>query len=175
MKFFVQSSVAPPAKTKESAKIALFVAVIYVALAVSQLFTFEKFGPLVTSFGVPGGEPVGQLIVSILVVLEVAALPFLLRMRLGQLSRIISMVSGWVTVGVLFTSQILLNMYAPGASSNGLLGATITVPVGWWSVALAAALGVLVAWAAWGLWPRRKSVTVASAATSLHTSSTRKR
>lgn len=155
MKFFVLASDAPTAKSKESVKVALIVAGIFVVLAVAQLFTFEKFAPLITSYGIYGGEPVTQLIGSVIVVLEVAALPFLLRMRLGLLSRFVSMVSGWLAAASLFTAQLLLNGYVPESTNSGLLGATVDIPLGWWSVALTAGLGVLIAWASWGLWPRR--------------------
>lgn len=153
MPLFVQPVSAPLARSIESRYVALCVAAVFVLLVVAQLFTFEKFIPLVASFGVEGGEPVAQLLVSILVTLEVAAVPFLLRMRISPLARLVSMVSGWLAVSMLLISQIILNAFAGSATSNGLLGATIELPVGWWSVALMAGFAVLVAWASWGLYP----------------------
>jgi hypothetical protein len=140
-------------------KVALFLAAIILAMAIAQLFHFEDFLPLVDDFSLPGGAVVVQLFATGIVVLEVAALPFLLRMRLSTAMRFVSMVSGWMALMLWMAVQLYLNIFHPEVPNSGLAGLVVEVGVGWWSVFLLAALGTLAAWASWGMWPlarRRK-------------------
>ena len=95
---FTQSILAPQPRTKNSATVALLLAGILVIMAVGQLFSFEKFIPLIESYWLPGGHGTAVVVASLLVTAEVFALPFLLRMRLSTLMRIVSMVAGWLVV-----------------------------------------------------------------------------
>ncbi|MNL43635.1 hypothetical protein D3C87_1661560 [compost metagenome] len=67
--------------------------------------------------------------------------------------RLVSMVSGWLVVLFWMLAQIYLNITQPGLGNNGLIGTALELEVGWWSVFLLAALGILSAWASWGMWP----------------------
>ena len=103
------------------------------------------------------GASVRREIVLLIVALEVAAVPFLLGMRLSPAMRVVSMVSGWLVLLGWFVTLILQNLSSHVIANNGLLGATVSLPVGWWSVLLIFAAGVLAAWAAWGMWALRHS------------------
>lgn len=159
MTFFVSAMPAPKPKTDNVPKIALFLAAIILVMTIAQLFHFEDFVPLVKSFGVPGGDIAAQLLAACIVVFEVAALPFLLRMRLSEAMRFVSMVSGWLAIGLWLAVQIYLNIEHPQAANSGLLGTVLEVAVGWWCVFILAAFGILSTWASWGMWPltRRKN------------------
>lgn len=153
MTFFVLATPAPEPKTDTTPKVALFLAVIILAMTIAQLFHFEAFVPLVESLNLPGGIVVAHLFAACIVVLEVAALPFLLRMRLSKAMRFVSMASGWLAITLWIIVQIYLNIAHPEASNNGLIGTTAEVGVGWWSVFILAFFAVLSAWASWGMWP----------------------
>jgi len=156
MNIFVKATKAKKPRTSESQKIAYIYAAILVIFALTQLFTFDKFLILVESFGLPGGDIVARLFVGIIVTSEVLALPFLLGLNLSQLMRFVSMVLGWavplawlkVTLWLLFTTNSVSNI--------GLLGTTISLIPGWWLVFVSIALGLLSAWASWGLWPGKR-------------------
>jgi len=158
MTFFAIAAPASTPKTNNVPKIALFLAAMILVMAIAQLFHFEDFVPLIEDFGLPGGVVVAQLFAAGIVVLEVAALPFLLRMRLSMAMRFVSMISGWLVLILWMLVQIYLNCVYPGMQNNGLVGSVVEVGVGWWSVFLLGAFGVLAAWASWGMWPlpRRK-------------------
>jgi hypothetical protein len=158
MTFFAIAVPAPIPKTDNVPKVALFLAAIILVMAIAQLFHFEDFVPLVETFGLPGGALVAQLFATSVVVLEIASLPFLLRMRLSKAMRFVSMLSGWLVLTLWMLVQIYLNSVHPEIQNNGLVGSVVEVGVGWWSVFLLCAFGILAAWASWGMWPlaRRK-------------------
>src|SRR5690606_29389792 len=97
---FVKAVPAQQPRTKESSQIALLYAVILVIFAVGQLFTFDKFIELVPSFQLPLGEVLQFAVAPLLVMAEVLALPFLLRMTLSPAFRWLSMVCGWLVAGL---------------------------------------------------------------------------
>lgn len=80
-------------KNKHAQFFAWFLGLIFLLMALVQLVKFEKFTPFIES--VFDGGAAGKAIAAIIVTTEVFALPFLLRMRLSHLMRIVSMVCGW--------------------------------------------------------------------------------
>ena len=126
-------------------------------LAVCQLFTFEKFPGVIMQLGLPwNNEIAASLQAALLVILEVAALPFLLFMPLSRLARVVSMVAGWMVI----VWWVGITLWSNGATTeslnSGLLGATIELPAGWWMLFFTGALAVLAGWAAWGMWPLKQ-------------------
>jgi len=156
MKIFVKATKAKKPRTSESQKIAYAYAAILVIFALTQLFTFDKFLILVESFGLPGSDIVARLFVSTIVTSEVLALPFLLGLNLSQLMRVISMVLGWAVPLVWLKVTLWLLFTTNSVSNIGLLGTTIKLVPGWWLVFVSIALGILSAWASWGLWPGKR-------------------
>ena len=155
---FATATAAPRPKTKNIATISLLLACIFVVMAVGQLFSFEKFIPLLEDYQLPGGYGTAVLTAGGLVTAEVFALPFLLRMELSPLMRITSMVCGWLVAAIWLFLVFWANV-APNSLMNiGLFGASVKLPVGWWAVLVVAALSILAGWATWGMWPLRQVV-----------------
>jgi hypothetical protein len=158
MSFFVQATPPPKPKTKNIQSVSLLAASIIAVMTIAQLFTFENFPAVIANLWLPGGDATARLIAAVLVIAEVLALPFLLAMRLSPLFRIVSMYVGWLVALIWIFISFGENMMVGSISNNGMFGATIPLPVGWWNVFFSLALGVLVLWASWGMWPtvRRK-------------------
>ena len=155
MSFFVEPTSVPKPKTKNIRPVAIGLAVVFVIMVVSQLFTFETFPVVITAMGLPGGDEMASIRAALIVTLEVAALPFLLGMWLSPAMRIVSMVAGWMVAAAWVTVSVWTNALANNVTNSGLLGDTFTLPVGWWSVLICLGLGALVAWVSWGMWPVR--------------------
>lgn len=161
MSVFVKPTPAPAVKTTNTKTIALFFAIILVVMAVTQLYSFEATLLLFASYNLPLGETIGAAALPILIVFEVFALPFLLRMSVSPAFRFLSMIFGWfVGLKWLFISLWVV-AFAQPVESIGFIGAIdgITLVPGWWAVLYSIALCILAAWASWGMWPmtrRRK-------------------
>jgi len=155
MSIFVDSTPAPAARTKNTTVVALFYALLLVAMAVAQLYGFEKFIPLIEQFGLPGGHGTAAFVAGFLVASEVLAVPFLLRMRLSPLMRVVSMVLGWLVATAWLKLSLWVVFTGVMVDTMGFLGTSVLLPAGLWAVFYSAALLVLAAWAGWGLWPIR--------------------
>lgn len=155
MSFFARATPALPPKTKNVRLISLLLAAILVTMVVGQLFTFEKFPDVLSAMWLPGGEKFMPIYAAVIVTFEVFSLPFLLGLNLSVAMRVVSMVLGWLSIGVWLVISIG-NIIWQQAANSGLLGATVPLPIGWWTVLFCVALGVLAVWAAWGMWPLRK-------------------
>ena len=156
MSFFVNPTKAPAPKTTNVQKISFLLGGIFLVMALSQLFTFEKFPSVIEQMWV-GGESQAKLIAAILVTTEVLALPFLLRLRLSIAMRFLSMVMGWLAIVLWLWLALWQNIQAAPIANSGLLGATLKLPVGLWDIFFFIGLAVLAAWTAWGMWPLQKS------------------
>jgi len=157
-------------KIKVPKKLSVWAAAIYLALffmivAVSQLFTFEAYSEIIATYGLPFDEVFNKLIAAVIVTLEVFAIPFLLMMRLSPLMRVVSMVSGWLALLFWFLVgiwQSVVSFYIPNA---GLFGSNISLPQGWWLVFYMVALITLSIYVSYCLWPavrRRKYIAKTS-------------
>lgn len=153
MSFFVQSTAAPESKTKNIKIVSIALAAVFVVLAVAQLYSYEDFPNVIASLWLPGGRPLAALVAALIVTGEVLAIPFLLGMRLSHAMRIVSMAAGWLVILAWLKIAIIINVSANAITNGGILGATVPVIPGWWMVCLFVALGVLSAWASWGMWP----------------------
>lgn len=155
---FVKSTAAPKPRTQQSATIALLFAGILLLMALGQLFSFEKFIPLIESYQLPGGAGAALIVACVLVILEVFSLPFLLRMKLSKLMRVVSMVAGWLVVASWLKLALWANLVVNDVDNIGLFGVHVPLPVGWWVVLVVVALGILAAWSAWGLGPFKRTL-----------------
>lgn len=156
MSYFVQATAAPQPKTKNIRTVGLALAGVFVVMAVAQLFTFEELPEVIKAMWLPGGDALAPVRAALIVVFEVGAIPFLLGMRLSPAMRIASMVLGWLAVAAWFVASVWQNFSTGVIANSGLLGASVKLPVGWWSILFCLALGVLAAWAAWGMWPFKR-------------------
>lgn len=152
MSFFVQPTLPSTPKTDTVRQVSLFLAVIIILMAVTQLFSFEDFPDVLTTLSLPGGDLFSKVWAAGIVTLEVAAIPFLFSMVLSPVARVISMLSGWVvSMGWILISLWIMTI--KGLANVGILGATVSVPSGWWMVFFCIGLAVLMAWSSWGMWP----------------------
>lgn len=153
MSIFAKSSLAPVSRTPESSKIALLLAALIVVMVVAQLFTFDTFIELVESFSLPLGDTLAGAVAPVLVAAELFALPFLLRMPLSIAFRWVSLGCVWLVPLIWFgITTWLASTYQP-VETVGFLGTIGTLTPGWWAVGVSFSLGILAAWASWGLWP----------------------
>jgi hypothetical protein len=156
MSFFVSATPAPQPKTTNIRAISLLSAAVITVMVVAQLFSFEDFPAVIASLWLPGGEVMAHIFSAVLVVCEVFMLPFLLSLPLSQLFRVVSMVLGWTAALLWLFLALWENITTYTIPNSGILGATVPLPVGWWSVFYALALASLVAWVSWGMWPKYK-------------------
>ena len=144
---------SPKPKTKNVGQISLLLAGILALFAVTQLITLGAFTRLVESFWLPGSIRIAHVVVALLIMSELLSLLFLLRLRLSIAMRIISMVCGWVVV-LLWLGLCMWLMLTVNAIHNvGFLGTLVDIQPGWWAILFTVALGILSAWASWGMWP----------------------
>lgn len=136
--------------------IAWIYAAVLTIMAVGQLFSFEKFIPLMTDYALPGGHGTGMLIAGLAVVAEVFALPFLLRMPLSPLMRWFSLVCSLLIAGLWLGLAITALTYSSTIHNSGMLGLKVVVPAGVASLILSLIIGVLAIYSAVGLWPGSK-------------------
>jgi hypothetical protein len=153
MSVFAQAAFPGEPKTKDSVKVSFFYAVILVAFAVTQLFTFEEFLEYVPTLNLPISDTASYALAPILIVAEIFALPFLLRMRISFAFRYFSMFLGWVAAGLWILITFWLASSGSQADTVGFLGTLVSIMPGWWAVFISLALGILAAWSSWGLWP----------------------
>lgn len=157
MSFLVQAQPAAEARSRDAVKIGVLYAAILAIFAVAQLFTFEEFQELFFSFNLALPLGVEAALIPLLIVCEIGALPFLLRMKVSPAFRWLSMIAGWIVpVAWLWIAVATVNAY-PAYETVGFLGTVADLTPGWWAVAVSGLLGCMAAWASWGLWPAHKT------------------
>lgn len=146
MSIFIRDVSAVKPKSRLALFASLLAAAIFTGIVVAQLFTFEDFPAVLSSYPLPGGYLTGLLAASLLVTVEVLAVPSLVMMRLSPLMRLVSIGCGWATC-LIWLVLGLLQFMARGSdvSNSGLLGATVAVPAGWLPMLFAAGLAMLLA------------------------------
>lgn len=153
MHYFVQPTPAPTSKTPNVRLISTGLAAVFVLLAVAQLYSYEDFPAVIAGFWLPVDESFASVIAALIVTGEVVAVPFLLGMRLSHAMRLVSMFAGWLVIASWLVLSLWVNASDDIVGNAGVLGATIPTVPGWWMVTIFASLGVLMAWASWGMWP----------------------
>jgi hypothetical protein len=153
MSLFVESTPAVKSKNRNVYIASLAFAAILILMVVAQLFKFETFPDVVVDIWSLEASGLASVYAALIVSLEVTAIPFLLGMRLSPAMRIVSMVAGWSVVLMWLATSVGMNLSSRAYASSGLLGDTLTLPVGWWSVLFCLGLTALAAWVAWGMWP----------------------
>jgi hypothetical protein len=156
MSIFATALPAKPAKTSESLKVSVFFAAVLTVMAVAQLFTFEAFLPYVQSLGLPMGETWAYSLAPLIIIAEVFAIPFLLRMRLSPAFRFFSMFLSWMVILFWLFISLWLALGNANVDTVGFLGTVIDLTPGYWAVFISLALGILAAWSSWGLWPGKR-------------------
>ncbi len=158
MSFFAHAQESPTPRTDAARKIALFYAVLLVIMLVAQLFTFDTFVPFFETVALPGGALMMALIAPVITTSELAALPFLLRVRISYAFRWLSMLSGWAVAALWLLVSISALQTYPTPETVGFLGTAVNVVPGAWAIGLSLLFGIMAAWASWGMWPGTKRV-----------------
>lgn len=143
-----------PPKTKDSQKVALFLGIILAVMAVCQLITLPKFIEIIYSFNLFPTYSDASAFSATLVIFEILAVPFLLRLKLSPGFRATSMIMGWLAIlAWLFLSFWMYFESSGIANQSGLFGGVIPILIGPWVITFTGILAVSVTWASWGLWP----------------------
>lgn len=155
MKFAVAERANEP--SSQTFKVIAWVyAALLVVMVVGQLFSFEKFIPLLGDYWLPGGDGTATLLASLIVFFEVFSLPFLLRMPLSPLMRWFSLACGLLVAGIWVMLGIVAVMSDSTMTNSGILGVKVAVPFGDVQLAWAIAMTALALASTYGLWPLRK-------------------
>jgi len=146
---FPTAQPAPAIKRRSVQVIALAYATILSIFVVTQLYSFDDFILIIDSLWLPGGIELAQVIAAVIVIVELFALPFLLRMKLSQAFRGFSMGCGWVAAGLWLVANIWVATTTNEISNIGYLGSVIAVEPGlvsWLVAILLVALSVISSW-----------------------------
>ncbi|MFZ1360579.1 MAG: hypothetical protein WAS27_00910 [Candidatus Saccharimonadales bacterium] len=146
MKNFAVATPPPKLKTQYDYYASLACAGLLTIMLVSQLFTFEE------TVAVMEGLGLSKVILSVIVSMELFALPFLLRMRLSPLMRIVSMTTGWV-VAVAWLAIAITSLSLHTYEGVGLFGTVLPLPVGVVSMLYVLLLSGLLLWVTVAGWP----------------------
>lgn len=147
---------APTPKTQDVKRIATFYAILLIVLIATQLFTFDHFLQLLSTFGFPWGNQFAYFSGAFIVIVEIFALPFLLRMSLSPAFRVFSMICGWLAAAAWLKISLWLVLTEAAVSNVGFLGTVVDLMPGWWAIFIGLALGILTIWASWGMWPGKR-------------------
>lgn len=126
----------------------LFVATWLVLMLLGQLFTFEDMPSLLVAYAEWLTIETATLLTVVIVVLELAALPALLHMRLSLLAR----TSGWLAGALAIDAWLFLTvwvMFRGVVVPAALFGSKVTVSVDWWMMTFLVTIGVLYIVAFW--------------------------
>ncbi len=137
----VQAVAAPKPKSELYAKIAWIYAALLVVMVVAQLFSFEKFIPLIGDYWLPGGQGTTALVAGLIVTTEVFALPYLLRMPLSPLMRVCSIGCSFVVPLLWLWLSLHALLDSSVGTNGGILGVKVAIPL---ILQLAVSLALLV-------------------------------
>lgn len=121
---FASASPAPEPRNSRAIYIGWIAAMIMIIFAVTHLFRIDTFVPELDG-ALPGGRAVAAWSAAAVVVMEVFAVPFLLRMRLSKLARMKS--ASFVVIAPLFWLLVAIWSYH-GQYSTAQLGAFYVLP-----------------------------------------------
>ena len=113
-------------------------AAVMIVMATAQLMTYEKFVPLIQDYQLLHDPAFGKVFAALIVITEVMTLPFLLRMNLSPLLRIVSACSliltgsAWLTLGIwhIVDSSAAVSAGVFGSILQHSIGADITAVYG---------------------------------------------
>ena len=129
-------------------------AAIITVMVVAQLFTFEKFPDVIGQLLQTDDEVLINALAAVVVIVEVTAIPFLLFMPLSPAMRLLSMISGWLTIAIWIGFITFGSVKASEAINSGVLGATLSVPVGLWMLPILVIFGIWAGMISYRVFPR---------------------
>ena len=153
MSILVKATPARIPRSQQTKQISIIYAGILVIFAVTQLFTFDEFLEYFPTLNLPFNDGFTYALAAIIIVAEVFAIPFLLRMSLSPAFRWLSMLLGWFVPLFWFFISLWIIFTAPEVGSIAFIGNLASLTPGWWAVFMSLALGIMAGWSSWGLWP----------------------
>ena len=157
MSIFVTTTPAPKPRTVNSLKVSILYAIILTAAAVIMLFNFEDLLVYIQSINLPFGEGINYAFLPLMVVAEVFALPFLLRMDLSPAFRYVSMFLGLLAAALWIFLAGWVVLSGQTDSSVNYSNNLISFLPGFYAIFITLAIGILAIWSAWGLWPGKRT------------------
>lgn len=121
----------------------LYLAFVFVVMVLSQLFSFERFPDTIGQYS-GWSSSFAHMIATIIVVVEVLAIPYLLGMNLPKLVRVASLVAAWAVLAIWIVIVTGQELMLGSVVNSGILGSSLLIPSGWWLVCYLAALSVLL-------------------------------
>ncbi|MEK7620934.1 MAG: hypothetical protein AAB395_01100 [Patescibacteria group bacterium] len=115
-------------KNKVGEQVIIFVyalAAVIILMVISQLVTIEKLLPIMDGYQLPGGSSTVKVLVFTMAISGVFALPFLLRMRLSPLFRIISAILFNIYSLIWLVLGIWVTLNNPPLSGTGIFGSLL--------------------------------------------------
>lgn len=125
--------------TSRGVRYGLILGAVYLALLLTQLFTFESFPAVVRTWALPGGEITASLLTIAIPLMEAASLPYLISMKVQRRALLVSRGATIAAAAVWVVISLWLVMRMVVAES-GLFGATISLPAGVWMLGYTALL-----------------------------------
>lgn len=144
------ASVAPRPHMPFARVVASACAAVYIVMALTQLFAFDKFIELLDENWLPH-DISGVLLGALLVSLTVMAIPYLLHMSLSLAARLISQIAGWLVALLWLGIGFLTEAVGQGHASTGHLSTLVDTPPGVWTVVFGGVLLSLVVISSWML------------------------
>ena len=139
---FAVATEPPKPRTPVGAQLGWVVAAVMTGAALIHLFRIDTWLPILDK-ALPGGELAASLAGALIVIAEVLAIPFLLRMRLSPLMRL---KSGFA-VALVPLVWLLITLWGLGFNySTGQFGEFLPVRGSW------ALIGLNAVWLAFNLW-----------------------
>lgn len=143
MKWKIKATDPPRLKKPYAGKVLWALAGVMLVMALLHLIRIDKLIPVVSEVI---GESGATWFVALIVILEVFALPYLVRMKLSPGFRITSGL--WVVIVPL--AWTCYTIWALGnAHSTGQFSSYVSTPASWWLVALNVAWLTASYWALW--------------------------
>lgn len=121
----------------------VYLALFFIAAAVSQLFAFEAYPGVIEGYNIPLISDFSVGVAILLVGLEVAAIPVLLQMKWEPRFEIFSTVAGLIVLGYWLAIGLYQGFFGDVFANTGLFGSKILLPQGWWLVWFTLALIIL--------------------------------
>ena len=140
MKRYIQRSLPSEFFANPAYIRALALGFVYLFLAITQLFTYEKFAGITQLYMLPGDGFTTVVLAGLLPSLEVASMPFLLSMKVSNRTYHVSRIATIAAPVLWLLVALWLVLTADMETESGLMGATIPVGSGLWLVAFAALL-----------------------------------
>lgn len=121
----VQASYGPP-RTRRTIAVSLTVSLMVIGMLLTQLYGYEAFAAILSSVVSTNDSRAHHALAAAIVMAELLALPYLLRMYMSRLFRVLSAGMGLFLAGF----WLLVALTNAHASNIGLFSDTVSLPGG---------------------------------------------